>query len=532
MRNNRYKGRKANRRKKSIFSQAQIQKIIKISAILFIVIVFSIVFALMNSVNNEIITRMKIEGIDVSNLEIKEAYEKINNEIKERISKNINIKYKDYETTISLEQIEAMINTQEEVNYAYKIGRDKNIIKSNYQILFTMLFGRNIEGSISVNEQELNNVIDDISVKIPGIKIDPSYYIEDDNLIISRGQKGIEIQKEKLKKDILKSIEKQIHKNEEQTIELQVAELEPANIDIDKIYKEVYKKPENAYYEIETSKVFSEVNGIDFAISVEDAKAMLQEQKEEYIIPLKVTVPEVTIQALGNKVFADELGKYSTRYSITNENRNTNIELASKKIDGYILKPGEVFSYNQIVGERTIAAGYKEAAVYINGEVADGIGGGICQVSSTLYNAALYANLEIVSRKNHYFLTSYVGASRDATVSYGSIDFKFKNNRNYPIKISCTAKNGISEVKILGTKEETEYEVVIQNEVTQVIPYTTKYVETTELATGEENIVRQGTNGYKSEAYKVLKLDGKVISKTLLSKDSYNPMQEIIEKGK
>ena len=92
--------------------------------------------------------------------------------------------------------------------------------------------------------------------------------------------------------------------------------------------------------------------------------------------------------------------------------------------------PGETFSYNKTVGARTIKAGYKEAPVYMGGKVVDGIGGGICQVSSTLYNAILEANLEIVSRKNHYFITSYVSASRDATVSYGNIDFKWNRKPN------------------------------------------------------------------------------------------------------
>lgn len=102
--------------------------------------------------------------------------------------------------------------------------------------------------------------------------------------------------------------------------------------------------------------------------------------------------------------------------------------------------PGETFSYNQTVGERTIAAGYKEAGAYAGGKVVQDVGGGICQTSSTLYNAALLANLEIVDRSNHQFLTSYVDASRDATVAWGSIDFQFKNTRTYPIKIEASAQ--------------------------------------------------------------------------------------------
>lgn len=306
----------------------------------------------------------------------------------------------------------------------------------------------------------------------------------------------------------------------------------PDVIDIDKIYEEVCKEPQDAYYNEEEKKLYKQVDGIEFAISKKEAKQLLQEEKEEYVIPLKIVKPDITIKDLAYQdFFPHQIAKFSTRYDESAQNRANNIKLSSEKINGTILMPGETFSYNKVVGERTIKAGYKEAAVYMGGKVVDGIGGGICQVSSTLYNAVLLSNLEIVSRRNHYFITSYVSASRDATVSYGSIDFKFKNTRTYPIKIECTAKNGISQVQIYGMKEEVEYEVEIQDKITEVIPYTSKEIKTNELEKGQKEVVQRGVNGYKSEAYRILKLNGAVISKTLLSKDSYNPLQEVVKIG-
>lgn len=306
----------------------------------------------------------------------------------------------------------------------------------------------------------------------------------------------------------------------------------PDPIDIDRIYEEVCKQPQDAYYNEQERKLYKQIDGIEFAITKEEAKQSLQEPKEEYTIPLKIVKPNITINDLAHQnFFPNKLAKFTTRYDESAQNRANNIKLSSGKIDGTILMPGEIFSYNKIVGERTIKAGYKEASIYMGGKVVDGIGGGICQVSSTLYNAALLANLEIVSRRNHYFITSYVSASRDATVSYGSIDFKFKNTRNYPIKIECTAKNGIIQVQIYGMQENIEYEVEIQDKVTEVIPYTTKEITTNELEKGQKEVVQRGVNGYKSEAYRILKLNGKVISKALLSKDSYNPLQEVIKIG-
>lgn len=518
-------------RKKTIITKISTKKVIIITSIFFLILLISTVFALINSLNAKIINRVQINGVNVSKLEINEAYTKVQEELQKQTNKNINLKYGEYETTISLKQINVTYDTIEAVNTAYKIGRDKNIIKSNYQTIFTYIFGKKINPEIQINEDELNKIIEDIATKIPGTVKQSSYSIEEDSLVIIPGVAGIELNKENLKNILVDAINKQVKGIEIGTVELQVNSKEPDPIDIEKIQKEIYKEAQNAYYDETKSELHAHVNGVDLEISIEEAKQIIQEQKEEYIIPLKITIPEITTDEVTNNSFIDELSKYTTRYDESNINRTNNIKIASEKINGTIVMPGETFSYNQVVGARTIKAGYKEAAVYVNGKVVDGIGGGICQVSSTLYNAVLNANLEIVSRRNHYFITSYVPASQDATVSYGTIDFKFKNTRTYPIKIECTAKNGISQVTIRGLKEETEYEVVIKSEITEVIPYTTKYIDTNTLEKGTENIVQKGTNGYKSEAYRILKLNGKVVSKTLLSKDSYNPMQRIIERG-
>lgn len=507
------------------------QKVLIVVAIIIFLLMFSTIFAVINSVNPNMLLRIQVEGINIANLEINDAYQKVEEEIKQRKQKNIQLMYEEYENTISLEQLEVSYDTVEAVNRAYKVGRNKNIIISNYEIIKTLLLGTKIQEEILINEEQLTKAIEDIASKIPGVMKESSYYIENDNLILYAGEEGIVVKKEELKSNIIQAIQKQMQGKEATILQIPVEIQKPTPLEIEKIYEGIYKEPQDAYYKEEPFEIITQEDGMDFAISIQEAKAMLEQTKEEYVIPLKITKPAVAVDSLGIKVFPDSLGKYTTRYDESNKNRTNNIKLSSEKINETILMPGETFSYNKVVGERTIKAGYKEAAIYMNGKVVDGIGGGICQVSSTLYNAVLDANLEIVKRTNHYFTTSYVPVSRDATVSYGTIDFQFKNNRSYPIKIQCTAKNGISEVEIKGIKEETEYEVVIQNEITEVIPYTTKYVETNVLEKGIENVIQKGSNGYKSQAYKVLKLNGKVISKTLLSKDSYNSMQRIIEIG-
>ena len=205
--------------------------------------------------------------------------------------------------------------------------------------------------------------------------------------------------------------------------------------------------------------------------------------------------------------------------------------MSAGKINGTVLLPGEEFSYNKIVGERTIAAGFKEAAIFNAGRVENGLGGGICQISTTLYDAVVMANLEITERRNHQFVTSYVGAGKDATVVWGSQDFKFKNTRKYPIRITATVQGGVATVQVWGLREEVEYDITIETKKTATISYTTQYIQDASLPAGQQKVVQEGNNGRKVEAYKVTKLNGQVISRTLLSKDTYNAMKKIVRVG-
>ena len=472
-------------------------------------------------------------GIDVGNMTREEAKETLNKIIDEKMTEELILKKDDYETSLNAIQLDANFNIDEAINEAYNIGRSGNIITNNYNILYTMIFGRNIDCDFSYSEDLLNEKVNNIASKIPGAVVQSSYYIEDENLIIVKGTEGLAIKEDELKNAIINEI-KDI-KQKYNIITIPTEEVKPDEIDIEKIKNEIYKEPQDAYVsensETGKTEVHTHVNGVDFAISIDEAKEILAEDKQEYTIPLKITVPDKTIADLGEEAFPDELATYSTRYDPTNKNRSNNIAISTEKIDGTIIMPGETFSYNQTVGERTIAEGYKEAGAYAGGRVVQDVGGGICQTSSTLYNAALLANLEIVDRSNHQFLTSYVDAGRDATVAWGSIDFQFKNTRTYPIKIEATAKNGVCTMSIYGIKEETEYEVVIQSEVLSYIPFTTKYEDDETLDEGEEVVEQSGYRGCTSEAYRILKQNGEVVSKTLLSKDTYDPMTRIIKRG-
>lgn len=510
-------------------------KVIPIVVSLFIVLfvmIFSVVFALFNMNNEKILKGISILGIDISDLTVEEAKTKINNAIEERFkdeNNNLILKIGENETSVTANTFNAKFDIDNAVIEADNIGRNGNILTNNYSILFTKLFKKEIKPRLYLDDSLLSDTIKDINSKMKDAVVDNSYYIEKNNLIIVKGKAGYIIKTEELKEKIYEQISN-IHTNY-QTIEIPVEYKEPEPINLQKIHEEIYKEPQDAYVQKNPTVVHPEVNGVDFKISVEEAEELLKEDKEEYTIPLKITKPKKTINNLGEEAFPDLLATFSTRFDGSNYNRNTNIKLAAKKVNGTVILPGEKFSFNTIVGSRTIEAGFKEGTAYIGGKVVPDVGGGVCQVSSTIYNTALLANMQIVERSNHMFTTGYVAASRDATVYYGSLDFVFKNSRKYPIKMVASANGGVCKVSIYGIKEEKEYEVIIQSKITSYINPTTIYKEDPTLEEGKEIVEQTAITGCRSEGYKILKLNGKIVSQTLLSKDTYKSRNKIVRRG-
>lgn len=498
-------------------------------AILIFIFLFSISFALININSDKIVEGVSVNGINVSGLTLNEATQKLTDVFSKKLDTPLILNCGDYSSElIPSQDIEASFNVSAAAETAFSIGRTGNIVQKNYEILTSLLATKKVSINLQYNTEKLCKYIDDISVEIPGLVVEPSYYIEDGNLIILKGKSGLELLQNETQKLILSNIGSL---SSSSCIDMPTKNVDPNEIDIDKIHEEIYSEEQNAYLIKEPFELNVGSPGTDFSISLEEAKNLLSEEKDEYIIPLKITPPEIGVEDLGNDIFAGNLGTYSSYYNVSNYNRSVNVELASQKINNVILLPGEVFSYNKVVGERTFENGFKEASVYTSSGVVNGLGGGICQVSSTLYNSVLLANLEIIERRNHRYAVSYVPLGRDATVAYGSIDFKFKNNRNYPIKIVSYAQNGVLNISIMGIKEETEYEVIITTRKLLTIPYQTKYIQDSSLPSGTQKQTQYGDNGYKYETYKTLKLNGNVVSSNTISNDNYSPLTRIIRIG-
>lgn len=245
-------------------------------------------------------------------------------------------------------------------------------------------------------------------------------------------------------------------------------------------------------------------------------------------LPVEIQSPKITSESLS--YINDLLGVYTTQFNAGNKNRSKNIILSSNAINGTVLMPNEVFSFNERVGPRSKERGYQDAPVIFKGELVDGLGGGVCQVSSTIYNSVLMSNLKIVERVNHSIPSTYVPKGLDATVSYGVLDFKFQNTFSQPIYIESTVHGNQLTIRIYGLKTDNRV-VKIETKETEVVKRGSEIKYDANLLQGMQRVEQEGRDGYKITTYRVLYENGVEIERNVVSKDYYRPQKQIIVKG-
>lgn len=459
---------------------------------IFIGIIFASFFAFYNNQKNSdtIQGGVYIKGINVSGLTKKEAIELLNSEIDTKLSDHVILNYKNYDYYLEPEQIEAEFDIKSSVDFAYNIARGNSIIKNVKDYIAVLMSHIDIDPIFKYNEKALQEYIEDVEAKLPDQLEQSSYYLEeDDELIITNGKVGAGIYIDELKNEIVSNLQKMSYNN--RYIEIPTYEKIPDPINIEAIHEDIYVKAENAYFTTDPYMVFPHVVGVDF--DVQQVKDHIENNPgySEYVVPLTLTTPEIVTDDIGMEAFPHLLASFSTKY-VNNPNRTTNLRLASNKINNKVVMPGETFSFNKVVGKRTEAAGYKNAAIFQDGQVTDGLAGGICQISSTLYNAVLKADMTIVSRRNHMFIPSYVDGGRDATVVWGSTDFKFKNERDYPIKIESSVSDGIARISVYGFRRDTEYDIDIETQKVKTIKYETVTQKKSGYSSGD--VIQSGVN--------------------------------------
>ncbi|MCI8573022.1 MAG: hydrolase [Oscillibacter sp.] len=296
------------------------------------------------------------------------------------------------------------------------------------------------------------------------------------------------------------------------------------------IHDQVSGEMKNARYDIETSSIVPEQTGADFDIPAAQKVLDAAAPGETVRIKAEIQFPAITAEELKAVLFRDVLGECTTIAGGTG-GRQTNIRLSSNGINNYVMNTGDIFSYNDVLGQRTAAKGYQLASAYIQGETVDTIGGGICQTSSTLYLACLRANLEITERYAHRYTPSYIDWGMDATVSWGGPNYRFTNNTDYPIKIVTSYQNGKLTVKILGTNVDGSY-VKMTNKVMSTTPFETVYEDDETLPAGTQQVKTTPYTGHTVRSFRnVYSANGELLSSELEAVSNYKSRNKVILRG-
>lgn len=421
---------------------------------------------------------------------------------------------------VSGADIELAVDAEATAEKALKMCRSESFFENIKSAVKLRIRGGSIAPVPSVNREKLGEIIYSRGVRKNGEMQDVSAEsVSDTEILLKAGTRG---QKRNVDEEIA-AVLLCIENGDCNEIRLPLSIAEPRVIDAETVASMVNVEPQNAEYSLENNELYikEEVVGVKLADDAIDEKVKLLNSGEDVVITVERVMPEVSASSIKGKIFSEVLSKFTSSYASSSANRAFNVARAASSINGTILMPGEVFSYNSAIGNPSLANGYKMATVYADGKQKEGVGGGVCQVSSTLYSAVLYADLQIVERRSHSLTVAYVPKGQDATVVYGGQDFKFKNNTDFPIKIEATASKGVCSVRILGTKAVGNKKVEIINSINSTISPTVNETRDTSLPVGTRKVTSSGKTGYNVSSVRVVYENGKEVRRERLTNSSY-----------
>ena len=389
------------------------------------------------------------------------------------------------DTTISLSPKDtgAQLNISRAVKAAFALGRSEEAPDTGVDL--------GLLPYLKLNQDVIHNALDAYAAGFESVYVPSGYTLEGvmpslepgefdasapcQTLVLTMGTPGFSLDTDKIFQDILTAYDRHSFSV---TVNQKNAESIPEKLNLEAIYSELRIDPVEPYVDLETLQVVPGIHGYDF--NAEEAQKLADSAAYGDIlqIPMEYVAPEIADE---DAFFQDVLGYCETPHG-TNENRTENLRIACAALDGLVLQPGEEFSYNDTLGERTADKGYKPAPAYSGTRLVDSLGGGICQVSSTLYLASVYAELTILERVNHGYPVSYIPLGMDATVNWGFTDLKMRNDSELPVKFAAEESDGYVRISVLGT-ETRDYDIKMTYSVggRHVRTYKSKY----DKATGE-----------------------------------------------
>ena len=507
--------------------------------------------------NGLIMDNTYVAGVNIGGMTPEEAKAALtHSSVGNYTSKNIVIKLPDTTLELSPKDVNVKLDLDLLVQDAYNYGRDgsrsdriaamaaaatskREIDLLSYMTLDTFY----IQDTITQLMAQTGSVLTQPSVEVEGTRpsatipegarpadgeeqLDPTEEIYQ-TLKITMGTPGRTFDSEALYDQILDAY----NNNDFSAITVEYTVENPQPFDLDTLIQEYCTNPVDAVLNTDDYTVSDEIWGYGFNETAAEDLLSVAEYGETVTLPMTYRKPDVLRSDIESTLFQDELSSADTPYYF-NPDRTNNLDLACKAINKVLVKPGEVFSFNDTLGERTAEKGYKPAGAYVDGETVDQVGGGICQVASTIYYCALYADLEIVEREEHMYTADYLPLGMDATVNWGTLDLKFRNNTDHPIRIEANADNGYVTVTLIGTDDKSYY-VEMEYKIEKEYQWETvekKMKEDNEKGYEDGEVIQSGWMGYSVDTYKCKydKETDELISKEFETHSEYEKRDKLI----
>lgn len=427
------------------------------------------------------------------------------------------------------------------IGYAFSINKKvatwENKIYPEINVYGINIGGLNRDQAIALLEEKLPNVIMDKNLKVVvGDKslelkydtLNPSYNFEAiaDNALAYGKDKGLFAKNSLVKGKNPIELNAEITYDEEALVAFE-----------DRVLKEVGVEPKNATIDLSSGSISVVPEVLGKTVDKDELHNKLIESingnsSHEAELTFDLKEQDAKIKAEDLKNITGEISSYSNNYINTADGRVKNMQIAAGIINGTIVMPGEEFSYNDLIGDTTPDKGYEKANTYVGNKIVPDYGGGICQVSTTLYRTVMRANIRSTERMNHSLTVSYSEPGLDATVAYPYIDYKFVNTYDFPIYIQGYASDGVVNFAIYGNVEamgNKTYELV--NEVHEKYSPEVKYEDDSTMEAGTEKVVGNGMPGYKASSYQVTYENGVEVNREFIATDIYMTTDTVVKKG-
>jgi len=444
---------------------------ISVAAAALVVFLGVFIWGMMLKKGDTVFPNVCVSGVNIGGMNAAEAAEAIESNLSTtHAARTLTVQLPDRKLVFDPELANSPMDMDAMVDQAMAYGRDGSII----QVLQTYInckksaFILDMADFLQVDTEYVRELIDKTARDVEREMVQSQISMDENNAVITiqLGYNGRSLDADTLYEKVLAAYDS----GDLSDIPFSYDVVPYDIVDLQSYYNEYCTSARNAYYDKSEKRVVDEVVGYGFDLIAANAQLALAEEGAVIEIPLQVIEPEITKEEYMAETFPDVVSSYESSH-VWNPDRTTNLTLACKEINGTVLQPGEVFSFNAVVGERTAEKGYKEGIVYADGGASElEAGGGICQVVSSVYMCALTADMTIVERQPHMYPVGYVDPGCDATVYWGAVDFKFKNDYENPIMIKASVSDGYVRVSFLGTREH-DYTVKMSYEMIETIPY-------------------------------------------------------------